>query len=485
MFELTSGQSGNMVTSQNTANLIQKFPPPYLIVGMGKSGSAAKRLLLAAGVESSSLFTFDDKVVADFQSPELALATAKPKTLVVSPGYRLKQPWLIQAQTNGLQITSELTLAHFFLSTEKLIGVTGSVGKSTTCALLGDALDKINESVLVCGNFGYPLADYAADLLEHKTLPRKWLVVELSSYQLENCEDLALDCGVLTSLTPNHLERYPTKAHYYASKLHLFRLSKNIKVCGTESPGLFAFLNELAQGLHTQALSDVGIKDLSFLKNLILAEQKNSLSATISSNLQEGKKFFDLPRSENLSLVSPKTPKLIGRHNQINILICMTVLRCLGLADRADQALASYPGLSHRLENLGERRHILFINDSKATTLESVITAASTLSDSYPDRKGWLLIGGRDKNLPWQDLAVVQKNPRLQVVFFGECGSLAQEKSQIKGDVFPSLSVALQNLSKALLANDIVLLSPGGTSFDEFKSFEARGDFFKNWVNNY
>ena len=484
MFELTMGQSVNKMTTQNTANLLKKYPPPYLIVGMGKSGSATKRLLLTIGVPSSSIFTFDDKAAADYQDPSLALKETQPKTLVVSPGYHLKKPWIVQAKQNGLQITSELTLASFYLSSEKVIGVTGSVGKSTVCALLGSAFDELREPALVCGNFGFPLADYAADVLEKKIAPYRWLVVELSSYQLENCEGLSLSCGVLTSLTPNHLERYLTKDHYYASKLALFRMSSKFKICGTQSNGLFAFLNELAQGHHLQALEDMGIQDLSFLNHLLLAEQSSLVSDRWASQLGFAQKFFDLSKTMDLHLGGVKNQRLIGQHNLINILICMAVFRCFGFSDQADHALLNFPGLAHRLENLGENNQILFINDSKATTLESVITASKTLQSSYPQRTSWLLIGGKDKNLPWQDLSSLQSLPQLRYVFFGECGRLAHEKSQLPGQVYSSLKSALADLKTHLLPGHVVLLSPGGTSFDEFKSFEDRGNFFKTWVKD-
>ncbi len=473
-----------MITSQNATNLIQKLPPPYLIVGLGKSGLAAQRLLLAAGIPKSSIASFDEKSGADFNDPQIALNTIRPRTLVVSPGYHLKKPWLIEAKANGLVITSEISLAQFFLSSEKRIGVTGSVGKSTICALLGYAFEKISESVLVCGNFGYPLADYAADLIQGKTSLRKWLVIELSSYQLENCDGLSLDCGTLASLTPNHLERYLTKPHYYASKLQIFRITTGFKICGTRSPGLFSFFNELAQGMHQQALFDMGFQGIDFLNELVLAEEQGLLPSVGAANLSFGQKFFDLIRSRDIDLPTITDSKLIGPHNIINLLVCMCVFRSFGFAEKADAALLQYPGLPHRLENLGEKKHVLFINDSKATTLESVVTAAETLLQSYPDRSGWLLVGGRDKNLPWEELKNLQSRSQLRFVFFGECGALAQQKCQISGVVFPKLKSALDYLSAELKPGDVVLLSPGGTSLDEFKNFEERGDFFKNWVHN-
>lgn len=471
------------MNTKNSTEFVQKLPPPYLIVGLGKSGNAARRLLQKLGVAPHALFTFDDKIHADFSSPLVAMQTAKPKTLIVSPGYSLSTAWLQEAKKNGVIITSELSLASFCLTTEKLIGVTGSVGKSTVCALLGAGFTGLGEDALVCGNFGFPLADYAADLLEKKYVPKKWLVIELSSYQLENCKGLRLHTGVLVSLTPNHLERYPTQSHYYATKISLFNLTVHHKVCGTGSAGLFVFLNELASNLHKDVLSDCGVTDPhSTLSHCILAERFELLSSTFDNLLPQGKYFFDRDQTERLYLTQVSQQKLIGQHNVTNILLCMAVFRLLNFTDQADMHLLEYSGLPHRLENLGEHQSILFINDSKATTLESVMTAATTLHSSYPKRRAWLLVGGKDKNLPWQDLNELTANHNLKFLFFGECGEKAKHLSRLDGDVFQNLPTCLEHLKQNLQPQDVVLFSPGGTSLDEFKSFEDRGVFFKNWV---
>ncbi|MFN8943087.1 MAG: Mur ligase family protein, partial [Pseudobdellovibrionaceae bacterium] len=360
------------------------------------------------------------------------------------------------------------------------------VGKSTVSALMGFAFEGLQEQALVCGNFGIPLADYAADILENKTLQRKkYLVIELSSYQLENCHGLKLNCSALVSLTPNHLERYKTQFYYYTTKLQIFNITSGEKFCACESAGLFSFFEELAQGKHQDVFKEFGYSNLNFLKHIRIAGSSEHLVNLEKKYSSDNSCYFDLERSFQLNLPEAKQHRLIGHHNKMNILLCMALFRSLGFEDTADTYLKNYGGLPHRLENLGEKSGVTFINDSKATTLESVITAAHTLEQFYPKRRAFLLVGGKDKNLPWQELGQLRKTHELNFIFFGACGSLAREKSQLKGHLTPTLATGLNHLKTFLKVGDVVLLSPGGTSLDEFKNFEDRGLFFKSWVNQF
>jgi UDP-N-acetylmuramoylalanine--D-glutamate ligase len=154
--------------------------------------------------------------------------------------------------------------------------------------------------------------------------------------------------------------------------------------------------------------------------------------------------------------------------------------------DQAWGALKQFGGLEHRLEFLGEASEITFVNDSKATTIESVLSAAKSLEDIFQKKSSsstlWLLLGGKDKNLPWNGLAPLQSFKALHPVYFGDCREKVRKGLGLEGPEFPKLQEALSSLKKWALAGDVILLSPGGTSLDEFKSFEDRGDHFKKWV---
>lgn len=427
---------------------LKTLKTPIAIVGMGKSGEAAKRLLLSAGVSAHSIKCFDGKLSsADYTDPDKLLSEVQPQTLVVSPGVPLTSGWIQSARNKGICITSELSLACAFLTSEKLIGVTGSVGKSTTVSLLQAGLEAFSKTAFVGGNLGTPFAEYAADLLEGKRSVADWVVLELSSYQLENCAGLSLDFSAITFLTSNHLERYENLQHYYDTKWKILSLTKDKMLLNSEGGELVEYARGKNHSEQVQVISrnDTALKSLQLDKAL-----------------------------------------LIGKHNQDNLAIAATLSLAAGWPLTAIEAMKSFRGLTHRLENLGTLKGIRFINDSKATAMDSVLIAATAAFDTLiPNGKLFLLLGGRDKNLPWEQLHSLSAFADVEFVFFGECRELAQKKSFLEGASFAKLSEALLYIFTHAKSADTVLLSPGGTSLDEFKSFEERGNFFKAKVKEF
>lgn len=421
---------------------IKTLKTPIAIVGMGKSGEAAKRLLICAGISQSDIICFDSKLEsADYNDPHLLMTMGKPKTLVVSPGVALASKWIQDAIKTGIFITSEISLACQFLTSEKIIGVTGSVGKSTTVSLLQAGLQIFSKSAFVGGNLGTPFAEYAADLIEQKRGIADWIVLELSSYQLENCEGLSLDFSAITFLTSNHLERYDSLQHYYETKWKILSITKNKMLLNSEGGDLVEY-----------------------------------------SNNQKSQKIFHTvsKKDERLSQMHLENALLIGQHNQDNLALAASLALEAGWPHSSIEGMKSFQGLAHRLENLGFQAGIRFINDSKATALDSVLIAATAVFDSISDNSTlFLLLGGRNKNLPWEQLNSLNSFKGFQFVFFGECREVAQEKSQLQGPSFNHLEEALKYTFEKANKGDTVLLSPGGTSLDEFKSFEDRGNFFK------
>ncbi|MGZ3743445.1 MAG: UDP-N-acetylmuramoyl-L-alanine--D-glutamate ligase, partial [Pseudobdellovibrionaceae bacterium] len=149
------------------------------------------------------------------------------------------------------------------------------------------------------------------------------------------------------------------------------------------------------------------------------------------------------------------------------------------------QAMKTFQGLEHRLGNLGFFNGVHYINDSKATALDSVLTAVEEARKYLPFHATmYVLVGGRNKNLPWEKLEILKNFSDISFLFFGECREIAQEKSQLTGPKFAKLEEAIIYAASLAKPNDIVLLSPGGTSLDEFNGFEARGNFFKEKVKN-
>lgn len=409
---------------------------PILIVGLGVSGLAAQRLLNLQGYKE--VYTFDDKSsLAQFNNPTKAIQEVKPKTLVVSPGVPLKTPWIQDLQKAGVVITSELALAYEFLTTEKIVAVTGSIGKSTTTALLEAGMKAFSPDCFAGGNLGIPLATYIADILENKRKRAPWIAIELSSYQLENYGNFKADVSVITYLTPNHLIRYSSLEDYYSYKIKLIHLTR---------------------------------------QTVVLNENGGDLKKVLA--------FYDSPLPLHWVKESSLASKLIGQHNKDNMAMAVKISELCGWPTECLKGFSNFPGLPHRLENAGVWQGIQFINDSKATAMDSVITAAT---GALQDTKNilFLLLGGRDKDLPWEQLQILKNYKNINFIFFGECAEIAQHKSQLSGFILKTLEEAVASVAPKAKPGDTVLLSPGGTSWDEFKSFEDRGDHFKKYIQKY
>ncbi len=424
------------------SEFIKNLKTPIAIVGMAKSGEAALNLLLSLGIPKQSILTFDIKLdSADYNDPQQLMENGRPKTLVVSPGVPLTAQWIQEAKRGGVKITSELTLASSCLEGEKIIGVTGSVGKSTTVSILGAGLQSFSSSYFVGGNLGIPFAQYALDVVTNKRPRADWVVLELSSYQLENCENLQLDYSAITYLTSNHLERYDSLEHYYETKWIIQSITKNKMLLNTEGGDLVPYFEKTKP--HDK---------------VILVSAKDA-----------GLKKFKLQEAQ-----------LIGQHNQDNLALAASIATEAGWPEKAIDGMKAFQGLVHRLENVGTIKGIRFINDSKATAMDSVLIAATAAFDTLPEQgRLILLLGGRDKNLPWQDLQPLKNFNGIEFIFFGECREIAQHKSLLPGPSYPTLKEALEFCFSQTKTDDTVLLSPGGTSLDEFKSFEDRGNYFK------
>lgn len=433
---------------------------PVLLYGLGKSGLAALRLLKIMGVAVDQIDVVDEKAdekSASIGNFNLAIHRQIPidkhyQTLVVSPGVSLAKPEIKKLLNDGAQLASEISLAVKFLKNEKIIGITGSMGKSTTSALIHCGIEKAGRSAFLGGNFGTPLADYVADVLESKKSRDDFLVLELSSYQLENSGDLALDLSVIVSLAPNHLERYESLDEYYNAKLSIISRSRQAVIVGSQSPDLSSI-----------------VADQVRMKRFVGNKKINVVASINPENLA---RFKEVRNSLN------KEPLLPGEHNQDNLLIATQVLKELDL-ERGIFGLFEFPGLNHRLENCGKVAGVQIFNDSKATSISSVHRALETIMVAYPHIKIHCLVGGRDKKLPWHSLNDFKQLSKVDFYFFGECAALARAASGISAKEFAKLSDALEESSRNAKAGEIILLSPGGTSLDEFGNFEKRGDYFK------
>lgn len=436
-------------------DLTRRLPTPIALVGLGMSNRALEKLLLVSGFTPDSILHFDDKIADGvLNDPEL-LKERGVKTLIVSPGYPLAKEWIVSLRAEGVLVTSELAVAGSLLEDEKLIGITGSLGKSTTASLVGVGLEAAGKRVFVGGNLGFPLADYVLQVNQGTRARAEWVVLELSSFQLENLGALHFDCSLFTYFCSNHLERYSGLEEYYQTKASLLPRTKQRSFGNAQS-------RELVQYFKSYSLDQIQWSDL-----------------------KSQKLFTDNDWSKK---------SLVGTHNQENLSLVASLLNELGVwNDSVKNALLAYKGLPHRMELLATKGPF-FINDSKATAMESVRSAVQSVLDEKRFQEGggklWVLLGGRDKKLPWNELSslggLAQSlgEARLGFMFFGECRATVASASGLKGLQADSLRKALELLRSQTQSQDWVLLSPGGTSLDEFINFEDRGRMFAQWVKD-
>jgi len=386
-----------------------------LVYGLGRSGRAAAERLAERGDEVVEV----DRSLGN----ELDLSLLDGvDVLVKSPGVPGERPLVTVARERRIPVWSEVELGYRLLpGGARLVGVTGTNGKTTTAELLGAIFREAGRSVAVAGNVGTPLASVReAD----------WVVCELSSFQLEDVHELACDVAVLLNIEPDHLDRHGSLEDYRAAKLRIFERARVAVV----PRGL------TAAPLPSHRVTMVTRCEIAF--------------------------GADDPL--------PAEPLLRGAHNRENAAAATAAARAAGLGDDAiAAALASFPGVAHRLELVAEAGGVRFVNDSKATN----VAAARRALAAYAGEPVHLILGGSLKGEDFGPLAeAVGPNVR-SVHLIGEAsGRLA---AVLPGHDDGTLERAVEHAAGLARPGDVVLLSPACASYDQFENFEQRGEEFR------
>jgi UDP-N-acetylmuramoylalanine--D-glutamate ligase len=374
--------------------------------------------------------------------------------LFVSPGVPPEMPVLLEARRRGLPLSSATEL-FFARSPARIIGITGSSGKSTTTALVGEMLRAAGQPVVVGGNIGNPLLGRLAELSADSVV-----VMELSSFQLESL-DTSPWIAVITNITPNHLDRHPTMDDYVAAKERIIRF---------QQPSDWAVLN--ADDPISQRLQPPGQVARFSLERPV----DGAFLAGDELRIALGERPRTICRLADLALR--------GRHNVANALTASLAATLAGAPIAAlHQALAQFQGLPHRLECVGEIDGVRFFNDSIATAPERSMAGMAAFDEPLV-----LLAGGRDKHLPMADWAAMIRQRAAGVVLFGEAAPLIRaalerveypvERLRAADDMDQVVRLALDLAAPGT----VVLLSPGGTSFDRYRDFTERGRVFARAV---
>jgi UDP-N-acetylmuramoylalanine--D-glutamate ligase len=386
--------------------------------------------------------------------------------IVVSPGVPLNIKPLDEAREAHIMITNEVELGASALK-EPLIAVTGTNGKTTTTTLIGEFFKADGRKPFVGGNIGKPLLDYTSDQIRSDVV-----VAELSSFQLELTQRLIPAVAVFCNIEEDHLDRYPSMDAYVAAKKRL------LQACDKNS---FVVLNYDCAIVSKFAEENTG--------KLLWFTKKNPIE--IGGEFAENFVgcYFNSSKKQIIARISGKEEiydlthfRLMGDHNRENLMAAICAARAMGVSPTAIQTVINqFAGVPHRLEFVRRKNGVYFFNDSKGTNVMSVKRSLS----SFQVSPVILIAGGKDKNQDFTPLAELVRQKVKILILVGE----AKEKlNRAMGDHAETFLVG--TFEEAILlayqksrSGDVILLSPGCASFDMFRNYEERGDYFKKLVN--
>ena len=438
-----------------------------VIIGMGKTGIAAARFL---GKQGAKVIVTDEKP-SDQWSVEfkqiaggkwLDIGNYNTRVLigacfvVPSPGVPPDNPLLVEARQRNIPIVSEIELAYWVLKVP-VIAVTGTNGKTTTTTLLGEILKCSGKKTFVGGNIGTPLIEYAEGSQKDD-----FIVAEISSFQLQWVKKFRPFIAVLLNITCDHIDYHGSFAEYRRIKTRIF---------ASQTKADFAILNA----------SDPEQEDIDRIIDAQVVKFSSKRALRKGIFIKNKNIVFRMPGANEeqypLSIIN-----LPGLHNVENVMAAIMAARLCGCSQgNIITAVSAFRGLPHRIEFAGEKNSVKFYDDSKGTNVDSIVRALETFTKPVI-----LLLGGRDKNGDFESLKPLIAAKAKKVVLFGEAreriASLIGENVSIIKKT--KLQEATEAAYKDAVPGDVVLLSPGCASFDEFANYKERGNFFKDVVKN-
>ena len=371
--------------------------------------------------------------------------------VVLSPGIPVASAIVQKIMSKNIPIYSEIEIAGWYCKSP-LIAITGSNGKTTTTTLIGEMLKTEQPKRIQAGNIGDPFASQVLNSIEDN-----WAVIEVSSFQLETIDGFHPKVAVILNLAPNHLDRYDGSFEKYVrAKLRILRnLNKNDFI-----------IYNLDDNLLVEKIKQFESKKISFSSN----------DKTANAYLHDSELIL-----ENEFLINTEDIKLNGIHNYMNIMAASLASQIAGISNESIQkVLKEFIGVEHRLELVKELNGICYVNDSKATTVESLAVALQSFKNPIV-----LIAGGKDKGSDFSKINNLIEKFTREVILIGNAKEkISKSWASIKPVHFAdTLENAVQLATKIAHEKDTVLLSPACASFDMFEDYEDRGKQFKNIVN--
>ena len=435
-----------------------------VIIGTKRSGQAAAELLLRNGARvraiSDKSLTPEEHAVFDRLGVPVATQTAEglfgcdpgkaPDLIVLSPAVPSDLPLLKEAEARGISILGEVELASHFLK-GPVIGITGTNGKTTTTALTGHILQESGIPCQVGGNIGKAVTAMVEDSAESQ-----WNVLELSSFQLEGIQCFRARIGACLNVTPDHLDRHHDFETYANAKGRLFE---------TQSDGDMAVLN----------YEDATCRGFAGRTKAKVFWFSSAQAVPSGVWLENERLMLD----GNL-LMARADIRLRGMHNVENVMAAALIAHLAGAApERIAAAVATFPGVEHRIEFIRKLNGVEYYNDSKATNVDSTQKAIDAFDGGL-----WIILGGKDKGSDYRPLGESLAKKAKAALLIGAAAPIIE--SHLKG-ILPlvncgTLSSAVEYARSQATAADTVLLAPACASFDQFENFEQRGRVFKQLV---
>jgi UDP-N-acetylmuramoylalanine--D-glutamate ligase len=439
-----------------------------LVVGLGKSGVASALFLKSRGARVT---VSDSKPEAELRKEILLLLdhgitvetgghgdrTFRGQDLiVVSPGVPFDAPQLVQARTLGENVIGEIELAARFLP-GPIVAITGANGKTTTTSLAGDIIAAGKFPVLVGGNIGTPAISFV-----DQANPETWIVLEVSSFQLETIVDFRPRIAVVLNITPDHLDRHKTFANYVNAKARIFenQQADDFTVLNADDP------------------ATIGLSERTLAQRILFSRKKEIGTGAF---VRSAHIFFRDGHRESEIMPLSEIP-LKGAHNLENVLAGISIGMLVGCQpEQIRQAVHNFKAVEHRLEFVAKVAGVDYYNDSKATNVDATIKAL----ESFPANIH-LILGGKDKG---SDYTVLNDLLRARVKRVYTIGAAAAKiESQIQGaaeiEHAETLENAVQRSAASAVPGDVVLLAPACSSFDQFQNYEHRGQVFKEAVRS-
>jgi UDP-N-acetylmuramoylalanine--D-glutamate ligase len=442
-----------------------------LVLGAGKSGVSSAKFLRRHG---ATVVLHDRKPIAEWSEQARGLKEQfnvglidenlpswlldQIDLVVVSPGVPTNTVPARYVDRKDGEVIGEIELAYRFLK-GRIVGITGSNGKTTTTTLVYELLKNAGIETQVGGNIGTPLIDLVE--MSHESA---WTVVELSSFQLETIRDFHPKAAICLNVTPNHLDRYNFFTDYAAAKHRLFlnQTAEDVAILNAD--------NEV-----TASWAKSGLK-----AHTVLFSVKKQLDEGL---FLRGRDLVCRANEVEKILTTRDEMTLRGLHNVENVLAALAAgLACGAAPDSMRETVKNFKAVEHRLEFVAEVNEVKFYNDSKATSVDATKKALEALSEEPGEIV--LILGGRGKNAPYAPLGELIKSKVRQLVLIGEDADNIEDQLSAFAEVTRagSMTDAVEKSLAAAQKGDSVLLAPACASFDMFKSFEERGTIFKKAV---